>query len=553
MGKKKNKKSRRDDDSTDNFNFVDNESEVRSINDIIIDEFTITIGKKQLFVDSSLSICQGKRYGLIGVNGSGKTTLMKHIAERKIKYSDTIDTLYVEQEIEPSDESVLNTVLSANTLRINLINKEHKLRERLDNDEDILDEYEKITEELIAINVDKDLSDVKKLLFGLGFSFEDQLKPTKHFSGGWRMRVSLAKALYMKPSLLLLDEPTNHLDLNACIWLTNYLSEWENTLLVISHNLDFLDTVCTNILNIEKYKICTYNGNYQNFKGLYNQKKKNEQKEWNKLEKEVKKIQKGGKKGSATKSQVQEYIKKSGLVRPEREYSVNIKFNEAPLISRPVLEVKNVEFRYDEDNLLFKNIDFGIDFESRITIVGPNGVGKSTLLNLLISNLKQTNGDISRNSKLRIGYYNQHFMDILPLDETPIDFLLSVNKKLKEFDIRRLLGMIGLESDLHKSLIRNLSGGQKARVVFCYLQADNPHILFLDEPTNHLDIETIQGLIDGINNFNGGVVIVSHDTRLITETNCELWVCKDRTVRRYEGDYDDYKDEIIREVDMLEI
>ena len=197
--------------------------------------------------------------------------------------------------------------------------------------------------------------------------------------------------------------------------------------------------------------------------------------------------------------------------------------------------------------MILEKVDFGIDLDSRITIVGPNGAGKSTFINLIVGNLKPKKGYISKNHSLRFAYYNQHFIDVLPMDKTPIEYLKTI-KELPDQDIRRLLGTIGLEGNAHVKQIGKLSGGQKSRVVLVSCQMMDPHILVLDEPTNHLDIESINGLIEAINNFEGGVVIVSHDMELITQTDCVLWVCENKQIKKFDGDYDDYRNHILESI-----
>ena len=513
---------------------------------ISIEDFSINTVKKPLFVNANLKISYGQKYGFVGPNGRGKTTIMNHISQRIFPISEDLDLLLVEQEVEPSDKSVVSVVLDANEKKIALEKKLKAIENIIENEDDyddsLIDEVSEIQDELKFIGSDKDESIVRKILSGLGFIGEMQERPTKEFSGGWRMRVAIAKALYMEPTLLLLDEPTNHLDLNAVIWLTDYLSNWKKSLLVVSHNQQFLNDICTDILHIDELKINHYRGNYNKFKRQLMQDKKAKEKEWEKVEKQVKTMQKKGE----PKKKVQDFITNSPYKKPEREYVVNIDFGVPSDLSRPILSVEEVTFGYRENSIL-ENIDFGLDLDSRVTIVGPNGAGKSTFINLLVGNLKPNKGYISKNHSLRFAYYNQHFIDVLPMEKTPIEYLKTV-KEMPDQDIRRLLGTIGLEGNAHIKPIGKLSGGQKSRVVLVSCQMMNAHILVLDEPTNHLDIESINGLIEAINNFEGGVVIVSHDMELITQTDCVLWVCDKKKIKKFDGDYDDYRDHILESV-----
>ena len=511
---------------------------------ISIENFSINTVKKQLFDNAELKISYGHKYGFVAPNGCGKTTIMNHISKRIFPISKDLDLLLVEQEVEPSDKSVIDVVLDANQ-RKRKLEKEASIIENIletedDYDDSLLDELTSIRDELISLGSEKDESKVRKILSGLGFVGESQERPTKEFSGGWRMRVSIAKALYMEPTLLLLDEPTNHLDLNAVIWLTDYLFNWKKSLLIVSHNQNFLNDICSDILHIDQLKINHYRGNYYKFLQQLKNNKKSHVKEWEKVEKQIKAMQKKGE----PKAKVKEFIENNPIKRPERDYIVNINFGEPSDLSRPILNIQDVTFSYNDKKTILENIDFGIDLESRVTIVGPNGAGKSTFINLIVGNLEPTIGYISKNQSLRFAYYNQHFIDILPMDLTPIEFLKTI-KDIPEQEIRRMLGTIGLEGSAHIKQIGKLSGGQKSRVVLVSCQMADPHILILDEPTNHLDIESINGLIEAINNFKGGVVIVSHDMELITQTDCVLWVCDNKKITKFDGDYDDYKEFIL--------
>jgi len=539
--------SKKTEDTIKDFSLICTDKVIGDYRNININSFSISINNKKLFEDTSLNISYARRYGLIGANGKGKSTLLNHISNKLLPVDTDLDILIVEQEAPPSDKKVIDFVLDANKKRKKLENDLKKIENIIQSDEDynpeILNEMNEIRDELISIGSDKDESKVRRILYGMGFDQNDQERPTKHFSGGWRMRIAISKALYMEPTLLLLDEPTNHLDLNAVIWLTEYLSNWKKTLLVVSHNQYFLNDICTDILHIDSLKINNYKGNYYNFIKALKQKRISHEKEWNKLQKRVKEMQKK----SVAKKEIQIVITKSGLIKPEKDYIVNINFGEIYNLSTPVLTMNDVCFGYENNNIILQDINFGIDLTSRITIVGPNGAGKSTFINLLVGNLNPKSGIVYRNNKLRIAYYNQHFIDILPMNKTPIEYLQSIDN-IHEQELRKMLGTIGLEGSAHIKQINKLSGGQKARVVLVSCQIIQPHILVMDEPTNHLDIESINGLIKAINKFNGGVVIVSHDMELITQTNCVLWVCNNKIIKQYNGEYDDYKDEILNSI-----
>lgn len=540
--------------------------------DIKIEKFSISAAGKDLFVNASLTIASGRRYGLVGPNGMGKTTLLSHIAARKLGIPPNIDVLLCEQEVVADNTPAFEAVLKADTKRLKLLAEEKKLiAESEAGDDSNSKRLEQVYEELQAIGADSAEARARRILAGLGFTVPMQAKATKDFSGGWRMRVSLARALFMEPTLLLLDEPTNHLDLNAVIWLDSYLQNWKKTLLVVSHDQQFLDDVCTDIIHLDMQKLYYYKGNYNAFKTMFVQKRKEQIKEYEKQEKKIKELKQRGKSSkaadkemkSAKQKKTDKANKKKGdlgqedddgpveLLKKPRDYIVSFKFPEPPPLNPPILGLHSVKFGYENQKLLFKKLDFGIDMSSRVAIVGPNGVGKSTLLKLLTGELTPLEGECRKNHRLRIGFFSQHSGEQLNLDETPIEYLRRLFN-LQYQETRKVLGQFGLVSHAHTIQNRSLSGGQKARVALAELSLMEPDVVILDEPTNNLDIESIDALAEAINDFAGGVIIVSHDARLITETDCQLWIVEDQNINEIDGDFDDYKRELLEELGEIE-
>jgi ATP-binding cassette subfamily F protein 1 len=432
-----------------------------------------------------------------------------------------------------------------------------------------------IYEQLAQIGASSAEARARRILFGLGFDVEMQIRPTKYFSGGWRMRISLARALFIEPTLLMLDEPTNHLDLNAVIWLDDYLQKWKKTLLIVSHDQDFLNSVCEEIIHLDDKKLVVYRGNYDNFKEQEAVKRKQQQKAWEKQEKKLKELKsKGITKQNAEKEQLKVKAREPGarskkaeaaaaasgglesgetqieLIKRPREYMVKFSFPEVIQINPPILEVRDVNFQYAE-NLpwLFRDVNFGLDMNSRVCIVGPNGSGKSTIIKLITGEVNPPEGEVRRNPRLRVGVYNQHFVDRLPMEEDPVTYLRRLFNDQTYQSCRNILGKYGLEGHAHTIPIRDLSGGQKARVVFVELSLMAPHLLFLDEPTNNLDIESIDALCDALRAYNGGVVLVSHDARLIETTDCQLWVVEDKDVIPWTNGFDDYRATLLRRLE----
>uniref|UniRef100_G1KKC5 ATP binding cassette subfamily F member 1 n=1 Tax=Anolis carolinensis TaxID=28377 RepID=G1KKC5_ANOCA len=499
---------------------------LENASDIKLEKFSISAHGKELFVNADLYIVAGRRYGLVGPNGKGKTTLLKHIANRALSIPPNIDVLLCEQEVIADETPAVQAVLKADTKRLKLLAEEKRLQTLLEKGDDgAAERLEKVYEELRATGAAAAEAKARRILAGLGFNPEMQNRQTKKFSGGWRMRVSLARALFMEPTLLMLDEPTNHLDLNAVIWLNNYLQTWKKTLLIVSHDQGFLDDVCTDIIHLDMQKLFYYRGNYMTFKKMYQQKQKELLKQYEKQEKKLKDLKAGGK---STKQAPQSRV--AHVCSISRSYTHIFSF---PLTCSCPFPLFCVDFTYQGQKPLFKNLDFGIDMESRICIVGPNGVGKSTLLLLLTGKLTP-----------KIGFFNQQYADQLNMQETATEYLQR-NFNLPYQDARKCLGRFGLESHAHTIQICKLSGGQKARVVFAELACREPDVLILDEPTNNLDIESIDALGDAINEYKGAVIVVSHDARLITETNCHLWVVEDQSVNQIDGDFEDYKREVL--------
>ncbi|CAF0782729.1 unnamed protein product [Adineta steineri] len=535
--------------------------------DIKIDNFSISARGNDLFVNASLHISNGRRYGLVGPNGMGKTTLLKHIANRQLAIPPNIDVLLCEQEVQADEKNALEILLLADVKRLDLIKEKERIESLLEtsNEVDLQDKLRHVYDELKAINADAAEPKARRILAGLGFTAEMIMRPSKSFSGGWRMRISLARALYMEPTLLMLDEPTNHLDLNAVIWLDNYLQSWKKTLLVVSHDQSFLDNICTDVIHLDAKKLYYYKGNYSLFKKMLLQTRSQQLKDYEKQERALKALKDHGhsSKQASAKVKSREDQKQKGkdrgrkqdtadddltatkeLLQKPKEYQVKFRFPSPPPLNPPVLGAYEVTFGYKDREPLFERLNFGIDMASRIAIVGPNGVGKSTFLKLLMTVIEPTKGEIRRNHRLRIGRFDQHAGEQFDLELTAVEHLRR-SFNMPEQDTRKSLGSVGLPGRAHLIKMKDLSGGQKARVALSDLIARAPDVLILDEPTNNLDIESIDALADAINDFKGGVIIVSHDERLIRETDCQLWVIEHRQINEIDGDFDDYRKELL--------
>lgn len=559
-----------------------------NVKDITVDNFSVSARGKELLKNTSVKISHGKRYGLVGPNGMGKSTLLKLLAWRKIPVPKNIDVLLVEQEVVGDDRSALEAVVSANEELVNL-RKEVEFLQNLssdvggedeDDDADGANTAERLAElyeQLQLMGSDAAEAQASKILAGLGFTKDMQGRPTRSFSGGWRMRISLARALFVQPTLLLLDEPTNHLDLRAVLWLEEYLCRWKKTLVVVSHDRDFLNTVCNEIIHLHDLKLHLYRGNFDDFETGYDQRRKEMNKKFETYDKQVKAARRTGNRAAQEKvkdrakfTAAKEASKKKAKGKvdedeplPEapqkwRDYSVEFHFPEPTELTPPLMQLIEVSFSYpNRADFRLSDVDVGIDMGTRVAIVGPNGAGKSTLLNLLAGDLVPSEGEVRRSQKLRIGRYSQHFVDLLTMEETPVQYLLRLHPEQEGFSkqeaVRAKLGKFGLPSHNHLTPIAKLSGGQKSRVVFTSISMSKPHILLLDEPTNHLDMQSIDALADALDEFTGGVVLVSHDSRLISrvcedEEKSEIWVVENGTVEAFPGTFEEYKDELQREI-----
>ncbi|KAL1526677.1 hypothetical protein AB1Y20_015380 [Prymnesium parvum] len=548
-------------------------SESSSFGDgLAIESFSIRANGTHLFQNAKLLIRAGQRYGLVGPNGCGKTTLLKHIAAKALQgIPGSLRVMYVEQEVAATAASAVETLLSVDTRRAELLKTVEKMEQVLDAGaptdgeeasavDAAFDTLIAAYEELEALGAETAEARARTILGGLGFTSKMQEAATTSLSGGWRMRLALARALFASPELLLLDEPTNHLDLDAVIWLQEYLGTGKQTVLLVSHDQSFINGVCTDIIAVEAQTLHYFQGDYDTYKRRHaslqvSLKKKAiaEKKELGKIEASLAKGGADAANKSARRQLKERAAEISGSAPVEKEYKVQFHFPAAERrLNPPLISMREVTFHFPQGALIFERLSFDLSMDSRVAIVGPNGAGKSTFLNLMDGSLTPVAGEVDQsNGWLRIGRYSQHFVDELPTGISAVQHLHNligqpVEKGSPAYQrVRTELGVKGLPSTQHELKLRELSGGQKARVVFASIAIVRPHVLLMDEPTNHLDVQSVDALIEAVNAFEGGVVVISHDRRLLQQTNCKLWLCESPMVKPFASDFDGYEKRVL--------
>ena len=543
--------------------------------DIKVDTFDLYVGDGQrILSDAQLTLSFGHRYGIVGQNGIGKSTLLRALSRRELNVPKHISILHVEQELRGDETKALNSVLDADVWRKQLLSEESKINERLqeieklrsefeedsleskklDNErEDLESHLEQISEKLIDMESDKAEARAASILYGLGFSTEAQQQPTNSFSGGWRMRLSLARALFCQPDLLLLDEPSNMLDVPSIAYLSEYLKTYPATVVVVSHDRAFLNEVATDIIYQHNERLDYYRGqDFDTFYATKEERRKNAQREYENqlayrkhLQEFIDKYRYNAAKSQEAQSRIKKLEKLPVLEPPEEEKNIDFHFPECEKLSPPIIQLQDVSFGFDPKQLLLKDVNLDVQMDSRIALVGANGCGKTTLLKILMEQLRPIQGYVSRNPRLRVAYFTQHHVDSMDLNTSAVDWMSTTFPGKTDEEYRRHLGAFGITGSLGLQKMQLLSGGQKSRVAFAALCLNNPHILVLDEPSNHLDTAGLDALMDALKKFTGGVLMVSHDISVIDGVCNEIWVSENGTVKRFEGTIFDYKNYII--------
>jgi len=516
---------------------------------LTVQNLTYRISGRLILENAGCTVQAGQRVGVVGANGAGKSTLFKlitgelHADDGQITLSDRNTLGYVRQDVGDMEKPLLDVVLAADTER-------DALMKAVETEEDPYKMGEMFAR-LDEIDAYAAPARASAILAGLGFKEEQLSQPLKTFSGGWQMRVALAGALFRSPDVLLLDEPTNHLDLEAILWLEGYLASYPKTLLLISHDRELLNACVTHILHVDNKKITAYTGNYNRFERERAEKMMSQQKLHEKqmamrahMEAFVERFKAKASKAKQAQSRMKALEKMDVVDAVMADRSVKFIFPQPEELAPPAIVVNDTSLGYG-GKVVLQGLNLRIDMDDRIALLGANGNGKSTLIKLLSGDLAPMQGEMLKANKLRIGYFAQHQTESLDVNETPYQALNRAMPGKREADVRAVLGKFGFSKPLTDNRIGTLSGGEKARLLFALMSLDAPHILLLDEPTNHLDMDAREALVQALNNYNGAVVMVSHDPSMIERVADSLWLVADGQCKPFDGDLEAYRNHII--------
>ncbi len=500
---------------------------------------------------ATAAIAPGHKVGLVGRNGAGKTTLLRLLMGEATPDDGSISTPrsarigHVAQEAPGGDHTLIEWVLDADTERASLLAEA----------ETATDPHRIGDIQLRLIDIDAHSAPARaaQILSGLGFDETAQRRACREFSGGWRMRVALASILFLEPEILLLDEPTNYLDLEGTLWLENHLKNYPHTVVIVSHDRDLLNRAVDSILHLERGKLTLYTGGYDDFEEARREKQRLELKLKKKQDDQRRHIQAfiDRFKAKATKaSQAQSRIKTLAKMRPiaaqvdERVIPFNLPQPVKPIAS-PLLRIEGATAGYQADKPILQGLDLRIDNDDRIALLGQNGNGKSTFAKLIAGRLAPLRGNVFGAQKVEVGYFAQHQLDDLNPQSTPYDYIVKLMPDGTEAQRRTRLGTYGFGADKADTKCQKLSGGEKARLLLALTAFHGPNILILDEPTNHLDVDSREALIHALTEYDGAVILISHDRHLVEATADRLWLVKNGTVTNYDGDMESYREELL--------
>ncbi len=522
-----------------------------------ITDLTLRIAGRALLEGASVTISRGERVGLVGPNGAGKTTLFRLIGGEVQPDRGNLSITggwrigRVRQDAPNGPEPLIDIVLAADEERSRLL-AELELAEQ----DEAHDGFHlaEIHERLIAIGSEAAPARAARILAGLGFSTEQQARPASELSGGWRMRVALAGLLFARPDLLLLDEPTNHLDLEATIWLEGFLKSYQGTILLISHDRTLLNNVCQRIVHLEERKLVSYNGNYDTFERTRRERMERQSAMAQRQIAQRKHIQSfidrfryKASKARQAQSRIKALERMEPIASVVEQRTTTFTFPSPDELSPPLLALDHVQAGYEPGKPVLKNLTLRLDPDDRIGLLGANGNGKSTFMKLIAGRLAPLSGQIVKPGRMKVGYFAQDQTEELDLEATPLLLMERADPKAPQGKHRSHLARFGFDAIKVETPVGKLSGGEKARLLFALCTREAPHILLLDEPTNHLDIDARQALVQALNQYEGAVLLVSHDPHLLELAADRLWLVADGTVKAFDGDLDDYRKLVMAE------
>jgi ATP-binding cassette, subfamily F, member 3 len=509
-----------------------------------LNDITVRLGGRVILDRATASLPPGSRVGLIGRNGAGKSTLVRVIAG--MLEPDTGEATmprgakigYIAQEAPSGTATPFDTVLAADTERAALMIES----ETCEDPDRLGDVYER----LIAIDAYTAPARAAQILLGLGFDEEMQAQPLDSFSGGWKMRVALAALLFSQPDLLLLDEPSNHLDLEAVMWLEDFLRGYKATIVVVSHERDFLNNVVDHILHLQGGKVTLYPGGYDSFEKQRAERmaqlaaaKANQDAQRAKLQDYVARNSARASTAKQAQSRIKLLAKMQPIAEMANDPTLSFGFPNPSELRPPLITLDLASVGYGEVPIL-KRLNLRLDPDDRIALLGRNGNGKTTLARLLAAQLTPMDGAMNASAKMKVGYFTQYQVEELDTEDTPLEHMTHSMKGATPAAVRAQLGRFGFSGDKATTKVGRLSGGERARLALALITRDAPHLLILDEPTNHLDVDAREALVQALNDYSGAVILVSHDRHMVELTADRLVLVDDGTAREYDGSLDDY-------------